>query len=532
MSTTAIVIQVMGGLGLFLIGMIIMTDGLHSLAGNTIRQWLMRFTHSPASGAATGAISTAILQSSSATTVAAVGFVGTGILSFPAALGIIFGANIGTTITGWLVALVGFKLQIATLLLPVIFIGAVLKLFTRGTAAAIGYALAGLGVIFIGINTLQAGMSSLETLFSFNNLPADSWLTRIQLVFLGIIFTLVTQSSSAGVASALTALFTGLINFEQAAALVIGMDIGTTVTAYFATIGGSIGAKRTGYSHVIYNLFTGFGALLLITPYSKLWEAVAPGQLIENAEIALVGFHTSFNFLGVVIAVPLTHHFERLIVRLVPEKQGSYGQMLDPSLLSQPELALNASLLATQADFSALLQHTEHLLSNGLTGVRMDVKQMQKTLDKTQDYIDNIHLTPQDEAQWPRLIAIIHVLDHLQRLHERCEEDEDRAVTARDIETLLPYSRLTVESLQAVDQYLKNHEWLLVAAQANKLHHDIHSVHEGFREDVMKSLAQGDIDMTQATDHLEAIRWLRRVSRHLDRISYHLVEAYTVTGNL
>ena len=243
-------LQALGGLGLFLLGMIIMTDGLRTLGGDSMRAALMRFTHSPFTGAATGAISTAILQSSSATTVAAVGFVGAGLLTFPQSLGIIFGANLGTTITGWLVALLGLKLQLGELVLPLVFVGAILKLFARDKVSAVGYALAGFSLIFIGITQMQLGMSGMQGLITPDNLPEDTWLGRIQLVGLGVIATVITQSSSAGVAATLTVLYAGAIRFEQAAALVIGMDIGTTVTAAMAVIGGTIEARRTGLAHL------------------------------------------------------------------------------------------------------------------------------------------------------------------------------------------------------------------------------------------------------------------------------------------
>lgn len=247
-------LQAVGGLGIFLLGMLIMTEGLRALTGNAIQRLLIRFTQTPTSGALTGAIATAILQSSSATTVAAVGFVGAGLLTFPAALGIIFGANIGTTITGWLVALIGFKLQLGTLMMPLILIGVLMRLFAKVRPGQIGYALAGFGLIFVGIEAMQQGMAGLESHFLADTFPANTFTGRLILVLLGIVVTLITQSSSAGVAAALTALFTGTIEFEQAAALIIGMDVGTTVTAIIATIGGSVGSRRTGLSHIVYNL--------------------------------------------------------------------------------------------------------------------------------------------------------------------------------------------------------------------------------------------------------------------------------------
>ena len=219
------VIQALGGLGLFLLGMIIMTDSLRNLAGDAMRKLLLRFTHTPLSGAVTGTVATAILQSSSATTVAAVGLVGAGLMGFAEALGIIFGANIGTTITGWFVVLLGFKLQIGSVLMPLILIGALLRLFANDRWANIGMAVAGFGLIFVGIYLIQQGMVDVQKLVTPENFPGDTFVGRIQLLLLGILFSAVTQSSSAGVAVTLTALYAGAINFPQAAALVIGMDV-------------------------------------------------------------------------------------------------------------------------------------------------------------------------------------------------------------------------------------------------------------------------------------------------------------------
>lgn len=201
MTTT--VIHAIGGLGLFLLGMIVITDGLRALAGNAMRKVLMRFTHSPLSGVLAGATTTAILQSSSATTVATVGFVSAGLISFSGALGIIFGANIGTTFTGWLVAILGFKLKLSTAVLPLLFIGASLNLFAKGRWPSLGYAIAGFGLIFVGITSMQDAMGSLNELITPEKLPADTLVGRLQLVALGIITTVITQSSSAGVATTL-----------------------------------------------------------------------------------------------------------------------------------------------------------------------------------------------------------------------------------------------------------------------------------------------------------------------------------------
>jgi len=508
-------------LGIFLLGMIIMTDGLHFLAGGAIRSALVRFTRSPVSGAITGAASTAILQSSSATTVAAVGFVGAGILSFPQALGIIFGANVGTTITGWLVVLVGFKLNLGTLILPIIFIGVLLKLFAKDKAANSGLALAGFGLIFVGIAMMQQGMSGYENTITPTQFPDDTWLGRLQLVAIGILITLVTQSSSAGIAASLTALFAGAINFNQAAALVIGMDVGTTVTAAMATIGGSVASRRTGLSHVIYNLCTGVGALFLLTPYTQFWEAVSPGTLVQNAELALVAFHTTFNTLGVIIVLPLSRHFAHMITKIISPSIISYTQNLDKSLLKEPGIALTAIQATIKTEFLDLLKHVECLLHQEKEGHCIDLNRLQIALNDTHAYVDRLHLEKESLPEWQQLLAAIHILDHLQRLHERCDEEEYRVKAATKAPKLTQQLLSVSRSLNAIVLCLEQNDWQQAHENAEQTRKQLATQWEPIRNAIMTDTATGQLTVPQATDKVEAIRWLQRVCNHIARITFH-----------
>ncbi|WP_204136918.1 Na/Pi cotransporter family protein [Halomicronema sp. CCY15110] len=521
--------EALGGLGLFLLGMIVMTDGLRSLAGNAMRSALMRFTKTPLSGALTGAITTALLQSSSATTVATVGFVSAGLLSFDNALGIIFGANLGTTVTGWLVAILGFKLQLDTAVLPLIFIGASLKLFAGEKYAKVGLAIAGFGLIFVGISTLQAAMAAVQGVITPDRLPGDSWLGRLQLVSLGIVATIITQSSSAGVATTLAALYAGAINFAQAAALVIGMDVGTTVTAMVATLGGSVDARRTGLSHVMYNVITAAIALSLITPYVSLWDAIAPGQLTQNAEIGLVAFHTSFNLVGVTLLLPFSRPFARLITRLLPGQGPTFTDGLSDELLDQPDLALRAAQISIQSEFIALLQHIHHILGHS-GGQLAELMALQIALDGTHTYLDHIQLRGTHPSQLERLIAMMHAFDHLQRIHERCEEDEDRAYTVQRTDDLATEYHLLVVSVAAAIAALQISDWAkanqIAAASAQHIHQQVRP----YRDQTITQIAQGDIDVVSGTARLEAIRWLRRVSKHMARITAHMQQATLAIG--
>lgn len=516
------IIQALGGLGLFLLGMIIMTDNLRDLAGDAMRKLLLRFTHTPLSGAVTGTIATAILQSSSATTVAAVGLVGAGLMGFAEALGIIFGANIGTTITGWFVVLLGFKLQIGSVLMPLILVGALLRLFAKDRWGSVGMAIAGFGLIFVGIYLIQQGMVDVQKLVTPENFPGDTFGGRIQLLLLGILFSAVTQSSSAGVAVTLSALYAGAINFPQAAAIVIGMDVGTTVTAAVATIGGTVGSRRTGFSHVIYNCFTGVGALFLITPYVLLWQWLGPDVLKNQSEIVLIAFHTSFNALGVMIVLPFSHQFARMVERLIPETEPAYTRGLDKALLHDSALALTAVKFSLKYEAVALLKHIVFLLGNTTKGNEVNLLELKYELINTRTYIDHIDLIDKKDKHRDHFIDIFHAMDHIQRLHDRCYEDAGRVTTLKKLsDTQQDREKIATVFVEMINDF-ENDDGLAAAERANTLAAHIEDRVETLRHTIMENVADNQISVETGATSLDAVRWLKRVSAHVARLTHHL----------
>lgn len=519
-------LETIGGLGLFLLGMIIMTDGLRSLAGHSIRNALMRFTRTPLSGVITGATTTAILQSSSATTVAAVGFVGTNLMSFPAALGIILGANIGTTITGWVVVLLGFKFKLGALVLPIILLGTIFKLFGNERLSRIGYALAGFGLIFMGISFMQTGMSGLQESLLPETLAADTLTSRLNLVLIGLLFTVVTQSSSAGVAAALTALYAGAIQIEQAIALVIGMDVGTTVTAIMATIGGSAESKRTGFAHTIFNLFIAIGAFFLISPYINLWEIITHEAHHQITGIALVAFHSLFNILGVIIVLPFTTNFAHFMQRIIPDKGIDYTQNLDQSLLKEPAVAITATQSTIHSILIDLLTYINRLLGDTIPSREPNLNKLQLALDVINTFIYNIRLGETATRERETLISMIHSLDHLQRLCKRCKET-NRTNTIQQYSELENDRREMIISNSAIIQEIENDNWQEVVHHAKTMDRQIEDQVKPIRKTIMEDIASGKINIQLANDYLEAIRWLERVSDHIERITYHLAPEKT-----
>ncbi len=518
---TGEILTTLGGLGLFLLGMVVMTEGLKAMAGEALHAWLTRFTRSPSSGALTGTVATAVLQSSSATTVTTVGFVAAGLLTFPQALGIVFGANLGTTITGWMVALFGFKLKIGAAALPVIFVGAMLRLFGRGRWADLGRTIAGFGVIFLGIAYTQEGMAGFTGSLTPESFPPDTFFGRLALVGLGALITVVTRSSSAGVAMAMTALSVGAINFPQAAAMIIGMDVGTTVTAVIAAIGSSQAARRTGFSHTIFNIFTAIGALLLLDPYLWTLDAWRPGWVVTSPELALVGFHTLFNGAAVLVGVPLAGPFARLIEFIMPERETSLAKRLDQQLLQEPAAA-SAALEATLSDiFDYLLDWAGRRMVGHGAPPGMPVNVVRQDLLDTRDYLDQINAGGEKGRYQPQIGSAIHALDHLQRLFWRLEQNERIAGLLAD-ETLKPllieYRTLCAEVRSSLAQGIDATTYQRLGGFALRLWEDA----EPARDRAIEAAVALDFSVADTGQRMAAQRWLQRVAHHVWRVASHL----------
>ncbi|WP_245779245.1 Na/Pi cotransporter family protein [Albimonas pacifica] len=517
---TGDLLQALGGLGLFLLGMSWMTESLRALSGPALRGALARFTRTPLGGAATGAAATAVLQSSSAVTVTAVGFVGAGLLTFPQALGVIFGANVGTTATGWIVALLGFKMQLGAAALPLVLAGALLRLYGGARAAQAGSVAAGFALLFIGIDAMQAGMAGLEPLLSPADLPGDDLAGRLKLVAFGVALTVVTQSSSAGVATALAALGAGAISLEQAAAMVIGMDVGTTATAALATLGRDVASRRTGLSHVVFNLATGAMAFALLDLFAR---AAAPMAAAGEAQVALVAFHTGFNVLGVALVLPVAGPFARLVEWLIPDRGPRLTRRLSPALLAEPALAMDAAAGTLEAVAQAQSLWLAHRL-DPQPGPRppAEAAALGEAIAELRGFVDGIvpGAASASASVAPRLAAALHALDHLGRLHYRCAQLEGRE--GAQAGALSGDARLRTLARALAAAAREQAAGAGAPAGAARLLALIHRRQEGFRTRALTLAAEGRVADAAALAQLDALRWLRRTVYHLHRIEHHL----------
>jgi len=342
----------LGGLGLFLLGMSMLTDGLKQAAGPALKDLLGRWTRTAARGLGAGILITALVQSSSAVTVATVGFVNAGLLTLSQAMWVVFGANVGTTMTAWLVALVGLKLDVVALALPMLGAGmaASLALAARPRLAAGARALAGFGLFFLGVGTMQQGFAGLESALP-DPAGAIGMAAILGFVAIGFALTALTQSSSAAIAIALTAASAGGFSLLPAAAVVVGTNLGTTSTALIAALAATPAARRVAAAHILFNLLTATVALLLLKPLVDLATGIAlslTGQALAATVLAI--FHSLFNLMGVALMVPIARPLARwLEQRFIPAADsGARPCHLDPTLAAIPDLAVEALALEQQ----------------------------------------------------------------------------------------------------------------------------------------------------------------------------------------
>lgn len=508
----------LGGVGLFLFGMMVMTEALKTLASGRTRAVLARFTTTPLRGVVTGAISTALLQSSSATILTVIGFVGAGLLTFPQAVGVIFGANVGSTATGWVVAVVGLKLRLGVVAMPLLFLGALLAALSTGNRRQLGLAVTGFSLVFLGLEVMQTATEAFSAVLDRSWLPGDSWGGRIAMVLIGAAVTTVIQSSGAGVAAALVLLSGGSIGLMQAAALVIGMDLGTTVKSVIATLGGSRDMRRTAAAHVGYNLVTDLLAFLALPLVPLLLHATA-----GDAPTALVAFHTLFNIAGVMVMLPFIRHFADVIQRLIPSDTGPLPEPLDRRLLSDPNVAHDAARAAAATIATVQFRRlARSLRDRHATHIGGEPALILATED-LEDFLAHIPLPADGAVTRNRHAALLHLTDHLHRLEHRATQHGRPATLKADPVFHRPLAAL-IAALERAGQTPTDAG---VAAQLSRLHRLLTARTARLRRAILLREHVGMVSPQEVFERTDALRWLERAIFHTERIVHYGAVAAT-----
>ncbi|ATX81757.1 phosphate:Na+ symporter [Mariprofundus ferrinatatus] len=356
-----------GGVGLFLLGMELMTEGLKLSAGKSLQRILKSSTKTPLRGVLSGALITSLVQASGAVTVATIGFVNAGLMKLKGAIRVVYGSNLGTTMTGWLVAIVGFNINLKAFALPAIGIGMLMALLIKhGRYPAVGKVIAGFGLFFLGIDMMKTGFEGLQGSFSLDAIEEGGWISLVVFSGVGFVMTVLMQSSSAAIAMTLTAAAGGIIALPSAACMVIGANIGTTSTAVLAAIGATPNARRMAAAHVVFNVVTGVAAIILLP---LLLFAIETFQHISGMEggpaTFLALFHTVFNVLGIALLWPFTDRLVRYLKTwfVAAEENEALPKYLDDTVIGTPELAHKALVMEIERIQSISIRMAEDAIS-------------------------------------------------------------------------------------------------------------------------------------------------------------------------
>lgn len=518
-----VVLPLTGGIGLFLLGMALMTDSLKAMAGESLRLWLGRFTGSPTKAMFSGIAFTLVVQSSTATTLATIGFVSAGVLSFVQAIGVIIGANIGTTSTGWMVAFLGLKFSISAFALPMVGLGAMLKLLGKDTVSLLGLSLAGFGLLFLGIDFLQEAMAGFASQVDLSQWSNDDWLTQLILVVVGIIMTILLQSSTAAITATLAALASHAIDLPQALSLVIGQNIGTVTTAVLASVGATISAKRTAAVHVIFNVVTAVVAFFGLMPMT-LW-LVENRFIVWDNTIIIAAFHTVFSLMGALMFMPFTDKFQYLIEKLLPEKDIPATRFLDESLFSLPAVAIFTARRALCQSLAQTYQQVAQAGTGVIKGDEINTTTLDETLAKVDDYLKKMPV-PQAQSDQQHLIELLRLVVYVRVIR-------DDLLSADFIDVLR--QGLGNERLNQVISNLSELIYYLEALPDNGLPSAfvayfiasgdmLKAEKDDLRASIVEQSAITDHNASDALQMIVAQRWLDRLMKHTAKMVLLLEE--------
>lgn len=507
----------LGGIGIFLLGMSLLTDTLKNWAGKRLRLRLNQLTDGAVSGAMLGATMTTLFQSSTVTTLMTIGFVSAGLITFIQALPLVIGANAGNATTGWIIALLGYNLDIRQLFLPLIGLGMVLRLSSQ-RFKRFGMLLASVGLIFVGIGTLQEAMRDVVT-FSFGQ-EGMSPLEQLLLVGVGFLMTAVLQSSTLGLVLTMTALTTSTVTLAQASLIILGQTAGTSLVVMIGSLGGWKSARRIVLGHVLYN-----GSVVLIgwLTFPLLFAFVnsVADWFQWNDLLRLALFHTTFLLLGVFLFLPFYEVFARRLLKWVPSRSEKLIRFLDPNMSQVPTVALEAARRSLIEIERFLGKETSLLLRAGK--IRTDeLYLVDKTLSDVRVFLSTIQLEEGAERNdYGQHLSLLHTIDHLERwLYVIREVEPVEAIQETDF---LVARELVLHELELVDA-LNHHtppEDSKLWKHASKQLAEYRKAH---RSELLEETAANQLEMDQTIQKVQVLLWLDRIGYHIWRATRHLIK--------
>ncbi|HAW05307.1 MAG TPA: Na/Pi cotransporter [Saprospirales bacterium] len=562
------VLQIIGALAFFVYGMKMMSDGIQRAAGSQLRNILRSMTKNRFLGVGTGFLTTALVQSSSATTVMTVSFVNAGLLTLVESAGIMMGANIGTTITGWIVSLLGFKMKLSAYSIPLFAIGVPMLFSKRGKFKYWGEFIIGFAILFLGLTYLKGAVPDLK-----GNTDALAWIqsiadygffSRVLFVFVGALVTVVVQSSSAAMAITLTLVYTGWLPLEVAAAMILGENIGTTITAEIASLVGNTNAKRSARIHSLFNII-GVTWMIILLPWilgmlggfvDSFRDVFESGikikqEGLDNANIIntykLAAFHTTFNIMNVLIMLPFVSWLVKMAIKTVPEKAGADDEhrlkFISAGLLT-PELA-TVELQKETAHFGEVASRMSAFASELINST--DSKKQEKIYKKIFKYeeitdkmeieiteyitkLSNSEITPRTSV---KLRSILNICNDLERIGDiyyqisktlESKNENNQYFTPEQRNNLNEMSQLIDQAFAIMNKNLAtNHYDEVNKDDAMEIERDINKYRNNLRKNNLSSLGVDGYDVQSAMIYNNIFSSLEKVGDHIINVTEAVV---------
>ena len=521
MERIIVLLDLLGGLGIFLLGIKMMSDGLQKAAGDNLRKIISGATRNRFTATLSGMAATSIIQSSSATTVMVVGFASAGLLTLTQSLGIIFGANIGTTTTAWLISILGFKVDISVFAMPMIGIGFFSQFIKKiPVMRRIGEAMLGFGLLFLGLSLIKGSIpdwqNSSATVEWITKFRPDTLLSLLGAIGVGTVLTVILQSSSAVMALTLTCAAKGLIDYPTACALVLGENIGTTITANIAAIGAPLCAKRAALGHLMFNIIGVIWAVILFNPMLDLVSLIIPGStqgtsqevLLTSIPFHLAAFHTVFNVINTCVMLIFIKQFEKLIMLVIPLRKSEHNQTdllyLKAGITTTPELFIEAA----RREIDRMAGVVEAIISKNIYALKTERDELfERTVEevflkekdsdvleyKINNFLKNLAHEQLSRDMVGEVMSLLDLTNYLEKMADHGDKiaqllkkaRSQKAFEAQDYEHLevigLKVKNIIKEARFTILDYSVNKESLI--QRALKREAELNEMRDNFRED-------------------------------------------------
>jgi phosphate:Na+ symporter len=561
-------LNLIGALGFFIFGMKVMSDGIQKAGGAKMRQILGGMTSNRYFGVMTGFLITAIVQSSSATTVMTVSFVNAGLLTLVESAGVMMGANIGTTITAWIISILGFKVNMSAIALPIIAFGVPMMFARKTKTKNWGEFLVGFALLFIGLYELKDAVPDVKNNPEILNFLAGfadiSFLSRLMFVGVGTLLTIVVQSSSAAMALTLVLCSTGVIPFEVAAAMVLGENIGTTITAELASLVGNVHAKRSARIHTMFNII-GVTWMLILMPYAldiveyismNYFGSISPytavdgwGDSMSPVPIALSIFHTGFNLLNVLLLIWFIPRLVKVAERTV-KSQGDMDEEfhlehIGTGLMQTAELSIlkaNKEVekfgKVTAILFDMIPQLLQETDSKKFTKLLIRIRKYEDITDRMEveiaDYLAKAAQGEMSDSASRKVRSMLSIINDMERIGDICyqlsisleRKSEKKAYFIPELRTRLEEMITEVQNaIGIMNKNLCSNYSQISITDAKEAEQMINKMRNELRKEYLKKIETGEFKIQTGLIYNNLIHSLEKVGDHVYNISEAIEES-------